>query len=67
MTDTPNTSVESTPSRRRIALTVLVLIGLIIVGILIGIFSVLWGGPVQPPPESVAPGLRLVAAFGGLL
>lgn len=66
MTDTPNTSVEPTPSRRRVALTVLILIGLIIVGILIGIFSILWGGPVQPPPESLTP-LHLVAAVGGWL
>jgi hypothetical protein len=65
MTDTHNTSVESTPSRRRTIITVLILIGLIIVGILIGIFSVLWGGPVVPPPESLTP-LHLVAAIGGL-
>ncbi len=67
MTDAQNVPADSAPSRRRIALTVLILIGLIIVGILIGIFSVLWGGPVVPPPESFAPGLRIVACLGGVL
>jgi hypothetical protein len=49
------------PSRRNINLTLILLIGLIAIGVLIGILSILWGGPVQPPPEDSTTGAAVAA------
>jgi hypothetical protein len=55
------TDQSGAPNRRNINLTLLVLIGLIGLGVVIGILSILWGGPVQPPPEDSTTGPAMAA------
>jgi hypothetical protein len=66
------TDQSGVPNRRNITLTVIVLIGLIAIGVLIGILSIRWGGPVVPPPEraqieGLVAGLNTIFNAGAVL
>lgn len=49
MTEQNQRTHDDARRRRNITVTVLVLIVLMILGAVIGVLNILWGGPVQPP------------------
>ena len=66
------TDQSGVPNRRNITLTVIALIVLIAIGVLIGYLSIMWGGPVVPPPEragidGLVAGLSTMISAGAVL